>query len=615
MSVGAEVLQDGTVRFLLWAPLVDSVDLHLIGDGTTITMENVGGGYFQAVTDRARGGSRYWYRIGDDELPDPASRSQPDGVHGPSEVVDFSAVSWNDADFEPPDSSALVIYELHTGTFTRDGTFAAASTRLESLAALGINAVEVMPIAEFAGNRNWGYDGVALFAAESSYGGPLEFARFVDAAHAAGLAVILDVVCNHFGPEGNYSGRFGTYTTDKYRTPWGDAINFDGRGSDDVRRFYLDCLEHWMSGCHVDGFRLDAIHEIHDESAVPFLSQVSELVHSYSRDSGKPRILIAESDLNDRRVIEPSSGAGLGMDAAWADDFHHAVHAHLTGERNGYFADFGGLEHVARALEHGWSYAWDYSVSRGRRHGNDPSGLPAKAFVFCTQNHDQVGNRMLGERLCMLAGHEADRAARALLLLSPYVPLLFMGQEYGEERPFLYFVDHTDAELLEATRAGRAREFAAFHRDGSPPDPGSPETRDRSTLEWPHPNDEEAAAEARLTGRLIALRRRYDCFRPAAEGSSEVTRRVWCSEPFLFVRFSGSSSVGLVIANLSREATEIVPASVLGAGEAPAPSEIVCSLEDSGLTGTSLEPNESLRLEPYDLIAAVGSRRRRTSHR
>ena len=615
MSVGANLLPDGTVRFILWAPLADSVDLHLVGDGTAITMEDVGGGYFQAVTDRARGGSRYWYRIGDDELPDPASRSQPDGVHGPSEVVDFQAVSWTDADFEPPDTSTLVLYELHVGTFTSEGTFAAASARLESLAALGVNAVEVMPIAEFAGSRNWGYDGVAIFAAESSYGGPLEFARFVDAAHAAGLAVILDVVLNHFGPEGNYTGRFGTYTTEKYRTPWGAAINFDGPGSDEVRRFYLDCLGHWMSDCHVDGFRLDAIHEIHDESAVPFLSEVSDLVRSYSRTTGKPRILIAESDLNDRRVVEPVSKGGLGMDAAWADDFHHAVHAHLTGERNGYFADFGGIEHIARTLESGWSYAWDYSASRGRRHGNDPAGLPASAFVFCTQNHDQIGNRMLGERLCVLAGRDADRVARALLLLSPYVPLLFMGQEYGEERPFLYFVDHTDPDLLEATRAGRAREFAAFHRDGTPPDPGSPETRDRSVLRWPDPDDDAAAAEARLTTRLIGLRRRYDCFRPAAEGGSEVTRRVWRNEPFLFVRCSGSSSAGLVIANLSPESAQIVPASVLGAGEAPVPAEIVCSLGDSRRTGTALEPNESLRLGPYDLVAAVGLRRRRSSHR
>ncbi|HKJ86522.1 MAG TPA: malto-oligosyltrehalose trehalohydrolase, partial [Spirochaetia bacterium] len=477
MTPGARLLADGTISFALWAPRASSVDLHLVDGDIMLPMERVDRGYFTVATDRAAPGSRYFFRKEGVDYPDPASVSQPDGVHGASQVVDLADVPWTDAGFIRPSLDSLVIYELHVGTFTAAGTFAAATDRLAELSSLGITAVEVMPIAEFAGNRNWGYDGVAWSAAQSSYGGPFEFARFVDAAHGAGLAVLLDVVFNHFGPEGNYSGQFGDYTTSRHQTPWGEAINLDGAGSDEVRALMIACLDHWVSDCHVDGFRFDAVHEIHDESAVPFLSELA--------DRFGDTLLIAESDLNDRRLVLPVDSGGRGMAAAWADDFHHSVHALLTGEREGYYADFGTVEHLARTIEQGWYYSWDYSIARRRRHGNDPSDLPGRAFVFCTQNHDQVGNRMLGERLRTLVGVEAERAARALLLLSPYVPLLFMGQEYGEERPFLYFVDHTDADLLAATREGRRREFAAFHSDDEAPDPGARETRDASVLSWP----------------------------------------------------------------------------------------------------------------------------------
>ncbi len=612
-SPGAVVNADGSVSFLLWAPRCESVELILVDDDEAIAMESDGEGYYSLITGRAKPGSRYLFRIAGGSFPDPASRFQPDGVHGPSQVVDFSSLAWTDAGFEPPALAELVIYELHVGTFTSEGTFAAAADRLSALSELGVTAVEVMPIAEFAGERNWGYDGVSLYAAESSYGGPVEFARFVDRAHAAGLAVFLDVVFNHFGPEGNYSGQFGTYTTNRYRTPWGEAINVDGAGSDEVRRFFVGCLGHWMRDCHVDGFRFDAIHEIHDKSAVPFLLEASTFVRAVGRETGRKRTVIAESDLNDRRVVERGSSGGFGMHAAWADDFHHAVHAHLTGERNGYYADFGPIDHIARAVEKGWSYRWDYSPSRGRRHGNDPSGLPGSAFVFCTQNHDQVGNRMLGERLRVLAGPAADRASRALLLLLPYVPLLFMGQEYGEERPFLYFVDHTDAALLEATREGRTREFAAFHAEGTPPDPAAAGTRDRSVLAGPAGGDRAAAQEQALTAELLAVRRRYDCFRPAAEGASEVRRRARTRGTVLLVELSAAESIGLVMANLGETQTQVVPASVFGralspggeAGEAPA---VVCSLGDPERVGGRLDGTAELHLGPWDLVAAVGPR-------
>lgn len=555
---GPRLLADGSTRFSLWAPRCPDAKLSLPDRGVVLDMEASERGMLTVATDAVGAGGRYAFRVGDHDFPDPASRFQPTGLHGPSAVVDFSGLRWSDADFAPPSMSDLVIYELHVGTFTPDGTFAAAAERLRTLASLGVTAVEVMPIAEFPGSRNWGYDGAALYAASSAYGGPYEFARFVDAAHAAGIAILLDVVFNHFGPEGNYSGIFAPYTSARYRTPWGEAINFDGAGSDQVRAFFLGCIDHWMRDCHVDGFRLDAIHEIHDESAVPFLSELTDYVADWSRRTGKAHLVIAESDLNDRRIVLSRSGGGRGMHAAWSDDFHHALHARLTGERNGYYADFGQPAQVARALESGWCYSWDYSPARDRRHGNAPEGLPPSAFVFCTQNHDQVGNRMLGERLRAIAGVDADRLARALLLLSPYVPLLFMGQEYGEERPFLYFVDHGDPDLLQATREGRAREFAAFHEHGTPPDPGAAETRAASVLDYPVGDDDEVA----LTRTLIGLRREFDCFRPGGEERADAirgrapsgpTRSARADGAVIVARFDGIEWRGTLVANLSGE--------------------------------------------------------------
>lgn len=596
--LGPLVEPDGSVTFTVWAPRAGDVELRLPDADLTLAMEPLERGYHTVRTDRAGAGTRYFYRLDGSDYPDPASRFQPEGVHGPSQVVDFSVLDWHDGGFAPHDLADLVIYELHVGTFTAEGTFAAAAARLPRLAALGVTAVELMPIAEFPGRRNWGYDGVSLYAADSSYGGPLEFARFVDAAHAAGLSVLLDLVFNHFGPEGNYSGRFGDYTTAKYRTPWGDAVNVDGPGSDEVRAFYFGCVDHWLVDCHVDGFRLDAIHEIHDESAVPFLAQLGDRVARVSEETGRRRLLIAESGLNDRRVVEPVARGGLGMDAAWADDFHHAIHSHVTGETEGYYADFGPIDRIARAVELGWCLAWDYSVAHRRHHGNDPSSLPRRSFVFCTQNHDQVGNRMLGDRFRTLAGAPADRAARALLLLAPYVPLLFMGQEYGERRPFLYFVDHTDDGLLEATREGRAREFADFAEQGTPPDPGAEETFRRSVLDPPLGPDEDLD----LTRTLLAIRRRYDCFRPGPEGRPDVEPRAFSSGDSVVFDLRGPTTRGLVAANLSaRPATvELAP----GAGTA---REVVFSLDPSIHEGSLVGEGAALALGAWGVVAAVSS--------
>ncbi len=599
MKPGARYHADGT-SFVLWAPGAESVDLYLVDDEVLLPMTRADLDYFTVATDRAPAGSRYFFRKDGHDFPDPASVSQPDGVHGASQVIDFSDVVWTDAGFAAPSLDSLVIYELHVGTFTDEGSFSAAAERLGELASLGVTAVEVMPIAEFPGEQNWGYDGVAWFAVQSSYGGPLAFARFVDAAHAVGLAVLLDVVFNHFGPEGNYSGQYGDYTTSRHQTPWGDAINLDGAGSDEVREFMFACLDHWVRDCHVDGFRFDAVHEIHDESAVPFLSQLAERFGD--------KLLIAESDLNDRRLVLPTDAGGRGMASAWADDFHHSVHALLTGEREGYYADFGAMEHLTRTIEQGWFYSWDYSVSRRRHHGNTPSGLPGRAFVFCTQNHDQVGNRMLGERLRTLVGVDAERAARALLLLLPYVPLLFMGQEYGEERPFLYFVDHTDPDLLAATREGRRREFAAFHSAGEAPDPGAPQTRSASVLTWPGESEDRE-----MTRRLLSLRREYDCFRPAPAGRPEVERRAWADGSVLLVRLRTDESEALVIVNLGDERRTVSPGAspavrdhATGDRLLSSGSALVFSTSRERAGESAVNLHSELGLEGYGVLVFVG---------
>jgi maltooligosyltrehalose trehalohydrolase len=507
-------------------------------------MKPVGGGYFQLRTD-VPDGSRYGYCIGGVVYPDPASSWQPEGVHGLSAVPDFS-FSWTDDGFSPVALSDLVIYELHVGTFTSEGTFDAAAGRLAELAETGFTAIELMPVAQFPGSWNWGYDGVYPWSVQESYGGPKALQSFVDQAHSVGLSVLLDVVFNHLGPEGNYSRQFGPYFTDRYSTPWGEALNFDGPGSDGVRSLFLGASHHLLTAYHLDGFRLDAVHEIHDESGEPFLRQVGALANAVGERTGKQRLVIAESDLNDRRIVEPAERNGLGLASSWADDFHHAMHRTLTGEARGYYEDYADPQHLARTIEHGWSYSWEFSPSRGRHHGSSAKGLPSSCFVFCTQNHDQIGNRMLGERMVALAGHAADRASRFILLLSPAIPLVFMGQEYGEEAPFLYFVDHSDPGLLAATREGRAREFAAFH-SGNPPDPGNSATRAASVLSWQR---RAQGDDLLLTRELLRLRRSCDCF--AAADTPRGARAVM-SDGVLISARKGASGIGLVVANLTGE--------------------------------------------------------------
>jgi maltooligosyltrehalose trehalohydrolase len=425
-------------------------------------------------------------------------------VHGPSRVCNL-AYEWRDALWRGPPLRAYVIYEIHVGTFSRPGSFDGVLAQLERLRALGITAIELMPVAQFPGTRNWGYDGVYPFAVQQSYGGARGLQRLVDACHAAGLAVVLDVVYNHLGPEGNYLGDFAPYFTDRYRTPWGAALNFDGADSEGVRRYFLENALQWIEDFHVDALRLDAIHAIVDRSARPFLEELADAVHRRGEELGRNVYVIGESDLNDPRVVRPSALGGHGLDSMWCDDFHHAAHSLLTGETSGYYADFGRVEQFAQAFRGGMSNAGGYSRFRRRRHGRAGPDLQPEHCVVCMQNHDQVGNRRLGERCSALLGFEQQKLAAGILCLSRFVPLLFMGEEYGETAPFQYFVDHGDEALLEAIRQGRAEEFG--HTDTTDaPDPAARETFERCLLNHELLSSSRHQALYRLYQVLLRLR-------------------------------------------------------------------------------------------------------------
>lgn len=425
-------------------------------------------------------GTEYFFRLeGSLDRPDPASHSQPKGVHGPSQVVDHE-YPWRDRLWKGIPLEEMIIYELHVGTFTEEGTFEAVIPRLADLIDLGINALQVMPVGQFPGTRNWGYDAAYPFAVQDSYGGPYGFKRLIDACHVQGLAVILDVVYNHLGPEGTYLADFGPYFTEKYKTPWGGAINLDDACSDAVRDFFIENALFWLRDYHLDALRLDAVHAFFDRSAKPFLQELAERVALLSKMDRK-RYLIAESDLNDIRVIDSWDRNGFGIDAQYCDDLHHALHALLTGEDGGYYQDFGGMEDLTKALREGFVYSWNFSRYRKKHHGSSSLKIPAAKFIVFSQNHDQVGNRPLGERLTGLVSAEALKLAAGAVMLSPYIPQIFMGEEHAEDSPFLYFVSYADVALAEAARVGRKKEFASSIQ---PPDPQDPSTFFRSRVAW-----------------------------------------------------------------------------------------------------------------------------------
>ncbi len=467
-------------------------------------------GYFRAIVDDVEPGSRYSYRLdAGDTRPDPASRFQPGGVHATSQIVDSTAFQWTDQSWKGVALSETVFYELHVGTFTKEGTFTALIPHLDRIKDLGVTTIELMPISQFPGGRNWGYDGVFPFAVQNSYGTPSDLQQLIDAAHAKKLAVCLDVVYNHLGPEGNYLNEYGPYFTDFYHTPWGSALNFDGRQSDHVRHFFIQSALYWLEQFHFDGLRLDAVHSIYDASANPFLAELSNGVRSLSRRLGREIALIAESDLNDARMVLPTGpeAEGLGMHGQWSDDFHHSLHTLITKETAGYYQDFGTVHHLAKTLSNGWYYDGVYAPHRERRHGNSPLKLKPEQFVVCIQNHDQIGNRALGDRIGNLTDFEGLKLVAGVTLLSPFTPILFMGEEYGETAPFQYFTSHSDAGLIEAVRKGRQAEFSHFGWAGTIPDPQAEATFERSHLDHSLINKEPHQTLSRFYKTVLEYRR------------------------------------------------------------------------------------------------------------
>jgi maltooligosyltrehalose trehalohydrolase len=557
IPLGARLLEGNRCEFRVWAPDRARVEVHITAPRERrVALNRTEGGYHAGVIEDCGEGTRYLYVLdGGNERPDPSSRHQPDGVHAPSAVVgtDFE---WHDDGWKGIALEDYVVYELHVGTFTEEGTFDAVIPRLDHLKQLGITVLELLPVAQFPGHRNWGYDGTYVGAAQASYGGPRALKRLVDACHQRGLGIILDVVYNHLGPEGNYLSEFGPYFTDRYRTPWGLALNFDGPHSDHVRWLFIHNALQWVDEFHFDGLRVDAVHAIVDHSAEPFLQDLNVAVHERARRLGRTICSIAESDLNDPRVITSREQLGLDFDSQWADDYHHSLHVLLTGEQDGYYQGFPArVSNLARVLETGYLYVGQHSVYRGRKYGLRPKTKSGAQFVVSMQNHDQVGNRMLGERLSDLASFDQVRLAAAAIVLSPFIPMLFMGEEYGEKSPFQYFTSHSDEGLIEAVRKGRLEEFDDFAWEGQPPDPHDEETFHRSKLNWSLLDRPEHASIQRWYQKLLALRRETPALRSldlaSLEARADDTRQV------LLVRRWAEGSHVLMAFNFSDKAQTV----------------------------------------------------------
>ena len=524
-KVGAVYKGEGNCHFCIWAPKAESVEVLIKDHPKTLKLDKDSRGYWVGTSSEVNPGELYKFNIDGKEYPDPASLSQPQGVHSWSQVVDQSSYSWQDHSWKGHELGDMIIYELHVGTFTPEGTFEAIISKLGHLEELGINTIELMPISQFPGSRNWGYDGVYPFAAQDSYGGVNGLKKLIDACHARNFAVLLDVVYNHLGPEGNYISQYGPYFTDKYHTPWGSAINFDDEYSDQVREHFLQNALMWLEEFHFDGLRLDAVHEIIDRGARHFLKELSERTDVLQRETGRRYVLIAESDLNDSRIVTDYNKGGYGLEGQWVDDFHHAVHTVLTGENAGYYSDYGKMEFLAKTFKQAFIYDGIYSPFRKRSIGNSPEELEPSKFVVCIQNHDQVGNRLLGERLSELVTFEKNKLAAGIMLTSPYVPMLFMGEEYGEKNRFQYFISHSDSDLVKAVQEGRKREFSYFfqsHSDSEFPDPQAEETFLNSKLSWNFKDDHQQNQLFEFYKELLRLRKN-GIFAPFKKGTTNVS--------------------------------------------------------------------------------------------
>ncbi len=515
-------------EFKLWAPRPKQVSVQVVGTEVYDMTGPDEHGFWRVSVEAAGPGDDYGFLLDEETQPwpDPRSQWQPYGVHGLSRIYDQKAFVWQDKSWQGPPLTGAIIYEMHIGTFTVEGTFDSAIGRLNALADLGVTHLELMPVVSAPGNRGWGYDGVALFAVTEHYGGPEALKRFVDACHNRGLAVLLDVVYNHFGPVGNYTGKFAPYVTDRHITPWGDAINFEEAGSDEVRRFFCDNALMWMRDFHFDGLRLDAVHEFMDRSAVHFMEQLSAEVDVASATLGRRFVLIAESDLNDPRIVTPREAGGYGMDAQWSDDFHHALFTILFHEEGGkgYYDDFGSLDKLVKSITSIFVYDGVYSKYRKRRHGRPVDGLSAHHFIGFIQNHDQVGNRATGDRLEHYIGMSKAKVAAGIVLTAPFIPMIFQGEEFAASTPFQYFADHEDEEMAKLVSAGRKREFASFGWDeASIPDPENPETFVRSKLKWNEVHEGRHAEMLDWFTRLIHIRRASNSLNDGDTGHTKIS--------------------------------------------------------------------------------------------
>lgn len=482
-NVGVNFIND-EAEAIVWAPKAGHVSL-VINEALPIAMHPAEHGYWKINTHLLKPGDRYTFQLDDGTAyPDPASLSQPEGVHKPSQAIEIANFPWTDSHWKNLPLSDYIFYELHVGTFSPEGTFNGIEEKLSHLKELGITAIEIMPVAQFPGERNWGYDGVFPFATQHSYGGAKGLQQLVDACHQVGLAVVLDVVYNHVGPEGNYLQKYGAYFTNKYCTPWGEAVNFDDAWSDGVRHYFIENALMWFRDFHIDALRLDAVHAIKDFSPKHILREIKERVDELMMATGKTHYLVAESDLNDTQYINPLVQHGFGMDAQWTDDFHHALRVTAMNERTGYYQDYNGIQHLAKSYTDAYVYDGLYSQHRKKTFGSKAIENKGQQFVVYSQNHDQVGNRMLGDRTSQLVSIEMQKLMAGAVLVSPYLPFLFMGEEYGEVNPFLYFVNHSDPDLARAVSEGRKREFAEFHLSEEAPDPNAESTFLKSKLQW-----------------------------------------------------------------------------------------------------------------------------------
>jgi maltooligosyltrehalose trehalohydrolase len=562
LRFGASVRSGYSVEFRVWAPNLTNLAVRVMGGNEgepsrTIPMRQSSDSEFVATVPQVGAGADYVYVLdGERERPDPVSRWQPGGVHAPSRVVDPASFRWSDQGWSGIPLRDFIIYELHTGTFTRDGTFAGVIARLPYLRDLGVTAIEIMPVAEVPGNRNWGYDGASLYAPQSSYGGPTGLKKLVDACHQHGLAVVLDVVYNHLGPEGNYLPEFAPCFTDTHHTPWGKAINFDGPESDGVRRFIIDNALYWLTEYHVDALRLDAIHGIYDFGARHILDELSQAFQDQARRLQREAWLIAESDLEDVRIINPRAKGGYAFDAQWHDDFHHALYALLTGQREGFLMDFGAVANLSKSVTEGFVFDWKYSHYRRRHYGSSSKDRPGEQFVGFIQNHDQVANTSRGKRLSSLVSSAQQKLAAVLTLSSPFLPLLFMGEEYGETAPFLYFTSFDDPGLAAAVTAGRKKELGSHYSESEFADPQAPGTFEHCKLDWSKTEVSPHAEILRLYRDLISLRRRHLSLANCRKELTEIQfneQRKW----LLMKRSDPSGSGALLVFNFSSEAQSI----------------------------------------------------------